>query len=338
MDAFAGTAFDGDAGLMLVPFQKNIDGKTECGICPLHCRLSEGQSGVCKGRKVVEGELIATNYGRSTSFQVDPIEKKPLYHFKPGSMIASAGANGCNLSCNWCQNCTISQFVQPTRYMAPKDMGDWATSHDLVGLAYTYTEPFIWYETVRDAGAQVRKRGGVNVLVTNGMVAEEPLEALLPLIDAANVDLKFIDPEPYQEIGGDLEAVQRTIRMLARAGAHLEITHLLVTGKVDEDSVGRLAEWIANVDRGIPLHLTRYFPRHRWDQPATSRRFMERVYRIASESLDHVYLGNAVTEVGRHTYCAVCGSIVVRRRGEVDTLGMEADGSCSHCGSGVIRM
>ncbi len=205
-----------------------------CDICPVHCSLSEGQVSVCQGRQVVDGKLQAINYGQVVALHLDPIEKKPLYHVMPGSEILSVGANGCNLHCQWCQNCEISQGTVVTRFMAPEEIAQAGVRSPSVGIAYTYTEPFIWYETLRDTIPLVHALGGINVLVTNGFVEKEPLEALLPYIDAANVDLKFLDDELYKKYtGGRLPTVQHTIARMVESGVHVEITHLMVSGLVE---------------------------------------------------------------------------------------------------------
>ncbi|MFH0883053.1 MAG: AmmeMemoRadiSam system radical SAM enzyme [bacterium] len=315
----------------------HVDGaRIVCEICPVHCKLSEGQVGICRGRGVVDGELVALNYGRVVSFNHDPIEKKPLYHFLPGANIASVGPNGCNLRCKWCQNCEISQFDAPTRYIPPEILAERAMEHRSVGLAYTYAEPMIWFETIRDTAPLVRKAGGVNVLVTNGYVDENPLEELLPLIDAANVDLKFADPRLYKTgSGARLDVVQRTIKRMVEAGVHVEITHLLVTGMSDnEQGVHQIAEWVASLDENIPLHLSRYFPRHLVSEPPTLLEFMERAWDVARTSLRYVYLGNISTRRGADTLCPSCGATAVRRSGwAVDASGVRGDGSCASCGT-----
>ena len=321
--------------VVTVPYSHTEGERIVCDICPVHCKLAEGQAGICRGRAVIDGQLVATNYGRIVSFNLDPIEKKPLYHFLPGSQIASAGPNGCNLRCKWCQNCEISQFDAPTRFVPPETLAERAMGHGSVGLAYTYAEPMIWFETIRDTAPLVRERGGVNVLVTNGYIEEEPLEELLPLIDAANVDLKFADPRLYQTgSGARLDVVQRTIERLVKAGVHVEITHLLVTGMSDnEQGVKQISEWIASIDKDIPLHLSRYFPRHLAKEPPTLLEFMERAWDLARNSLRYVYLGNISSGQGADTICPSCGATAVRRSGwSVDTSGLRSDGSCASCG------
>lgn len=270
-----------------------------CELCFHHCDLSEGQTGFCRARACQDGAIIPLNYGKLTSLALDPIEKKPLRRFHPGSLILSVGSFGCNLRCPFCQNHEISMAGAGEAAMmelSPEALADKALELQYrgnIGVAYTYNEPLIGYEFVRDCAALVRERGMVNVLVTNGTIEEAPWRALLPLIDAANIDLKGFTPEWYRKLGGDLETVKRSI-VLAVEQCHVEVTTLLVPG--ENDSVGEiraLAQWLASVDRSIPLHLSRFFPRYRMsDRPPTP---VEEVYRLAGEAktyLSFVYTGN----------------------------------------------
>lgn len=319
-----------------VPYAHRKGERIVCDICPVHCALREGDVGICRGRKVEGGRLIATNYCQVAASHRDPIEKKPLYHFLPGSEIWSVGPNGCNFRCVWCQNCDISQFGVPTRYVAPETMRDEAVSKGSVGIAYTYSEPLIWFETIRDVAPLVKKAGGANVLVTNGYISPEPLEELLPWIDAANVDLKSLDEAVYRRmIGGKRDAVLATIDRLLDAGVHVELTHLLVTDVADrEESIERVAAWIAERGKHIPLHISRYFPHHRSTQPPTSPEFMERAWRIASNHLDFVYLGNIAGSLGRDTHCPSCGAVCVHRSGyRTSADGVNRNGACAACGA-----
>jgi len=205
-----------------------------------------------------------------------------------------------------------------------------------IGLAYTYSEPLIWFETIRDTAPHIREAGGVNVLVTNGYIESRPLEELLPLVDAANVDLKFSDPQLYMTgSGARLDVVQRTIERMVEVGIHVEITHLLVTGMADREAgVREIAEWVASVDPNIPLHLSRYFPRHLTTEPPTILEFMERAGEIARESLSHVYLGNMGSAGQSNTYCPQCRQLAVERSGAgVRMVGVGVKGECVSCGT-----
>ena len=270
-----------------------------CELCFHHCDLSEGQTGFCRARACRNGAIVPLNYGKVTSLALDPIEKKPLRRFHPGSRILSVGSFGCNLRCPFCQNHEISMSRDGELEMAevsPEALADKALElkgDSNIGVAYTYNEPLIGYEYVRDCAALVHERGMVNVLVTNGTIEEAPWRALPPLIDAVNIDLKGFTPEWYQRLGGNLEAVKSSI-CLAAERCHVEVTTLLVPGENDSaEEVTALAQWLASVDRDIPLHLSRFFPRYRMmDKLSTP---VERVYRLADvarEYLSFVYTGN----------------------------------------------
>ncbi|MBR1497453.1 MAG: AmmeMemoRadiSam system radical SAM enzyme [Oscillospiraceae bacterium] len=270
-----------------------------CPLCFHRCTLEEGQTGFCRARANENGKIVPRNYGAVTSLALDPIEKKPLRRFRPGSMVLSVGSFGCNLRCPFCQNHEISMAGAgdlPLRELSPEALAALATQlrpRGNTGVAFTYNEPLISYEYVRDTAALVHARGMANVLVSNGTVSEEPWRALLPALDAANIDLKGFTGRWYRRLGGDLETVKRSIEIAAER-IHVEVTTLLVPGENDsEEEIRALAQWLAGLRRDIPLHLSRFFPRYRMlDKPPTP---VERVYRlaeIAREYLDDVFTGN----------------------------------------------
>ena len=273
--------------------------KALCKLCFHHCALDEGQTGLCRARACQDGKIVSLNYGKLTSLALDPIEKKPLRRFHPGSLILSVGSFGCNLRCPFCQNHEISMAGDsgiPTVEVSPEQLAAQAAElvpHGSIGVAYTYNEPLIGYEYVRDCAALVHEQGMVNVLVTNGTVEEEPWRALLPLVDAANIDLKGFTPSWYRRLGGDLETVKRSI-VLAAERCHVEVTTLLILGENDsEEEIRELARWLASISPEIPLHLSRFFPQYQMvDRLPTP---VEQVYRLseaAQEYLSHVYTGN----------------------------------------------
>lgn len=245
------------------------------------------------------GVIVPLNYGKVTSLALDPIEKKPLRRFHPGSLVLSVGSFGCNLRCPFCQNHEISMVgdseIEAVE-LSPEALADKALElrvYGNIGVAYTYNEPLIGYEYVRDCAALVHERGMVNVLVTNGTIEEAPWRALLPLIDAASIDLKGFTSEWYRKLSGDLNTVKRSIT-LAVEQCHVEVTTLLVPGENDSvEEIRALAQWLASVNPEIPLHLSRFFPRYRMtDKPPTP---VDRVYRLADEArayLSFVYTGN----------------------------------------------
>ena len=273
--------------------------KTRCELCFHHCALDEGQTGLCRARACQDGKIVSLNYGKLTSLALDPIEKKPLRRFHPGSLILSVGSFGCNMRCPFCQNHEISMAGDsgiPTVEVSPEQLA--AKAAELVpqgniGVAYTYNEPLIGYEYVQGCASLVHEQGMVNVLVTNGTVEEEPWRALLPLIDAANIDLKGFTPAWYRRLGGDLETVKRSIALAAER-CHVEVTTLLIPGENDsEEEIRELARWLASISPEIPLHLSRFFPQYQMvDRLPTP---VEQVYRLAEAArgyLSYVYTGN----------------------------------------------
>lgn len=264
-----------------------------------HCQLEEGKSGNCKARKNEGGSIVCSNYGQVTSLALDPIEKKPLRMFRPGTMILSAGSYGCNLRCPFCQNHEISmagEIDSETLYLSPQDLADKAAEYRSIGnigIAYTYNEPLVGYEYVRDTSRLVKEAGMVNVLVTNGSASLPVLEEILPYIDAMNIDLKGFSQEYYRKLGGDLETVKNFIERSAQT-CHVELTTLIVPGENDSTrEMEAEAGWIASLNAEIPLHVTRFFPQyHMKDRPATD---VERVYELADTArkyLKHVFVGN----------------------------------------------
>lgn len=270
-----------------------------CPVCPHHCTLAEGQYGCCRARKREQNSIVSVNYGKITSLMLDPIEKKPLRRFYPGSMILSIGTFGCNLACPFCQNHEISMAGQadvPWREITPVQLAALAEayrSHGNTGIAFTYNEPLVGYEFVRNTARLVHERGMKNVMVTNGFAELPVLEKLLPYIDAMNIDLKGFTDAYYQKLGGNLETVKAFIARAAR-DCHVELTTLIVPGENDgEDEMEAEAKWIASLDADIPLHVTRFFPQYRMTDRGPTK--VETVYRlrdIAGTYLSHVYTGN----------------------------------------------
>lgn len=276
--------------------------KTVCQVCMHHCALEPGQTGLCRARKNVGGEIICENYGRITSLALDPVEKKPLRDFYPGSMILSVGSYGCNLRCPFCQNHQISMADRASfdvEKVSPKELADMALiwkeqkKAGNIGVAYTYNEPLVGWEFVRDTARLVREYGMRNVLVTNGTASQEVLEELLPWIDAMNIDLKGFCEEYYRKLGGDLETVKAFITRAAKS-CHVELTTLIVPGENDSpEDMEAQAQWIFGLRPTIPLHITRFFPRHCMrDREPTDIEQLYRLARIAGRYLEKVYVGN----------------------------------------------
>ena len=282
-----------------------------CKVCFRHCNIPEGGLGFCGARTCTDGEVTAANYGRVTSLALDPIEKKPLARFRPGSMILSAGSYGCNLRCPFCQNYQISwseeayRFAGRAEYISPEELAGMAHScrdRGNIGVAFTYNEPLIGYEYIRDTAKLVHGQGMVNVLVTNGTADLSVLSELAPYIDAMNIDLKGFTDHYYNEVlGGDRGMTMAFIEEAVKH-CHVELTTLIVPGENDsEDEIREMTEWIAGlgdaegvpVGTEIPLHISRFFPRfHMTDRDATKVRLVYRLADVARERLKHVYTGN----------------------------------------------
>lgn len=276
-------------------YWEKIDGAVHCLLCPHDCKIVNGVTGVCGVRRNIDGRLYTLVYGEATSVSLDPIEKKPLYHYHPGENILSLGTKGCNFKCPFCQNWEISQDQEAqTQKITSQWVIDKTKECKSFGIAYTYNEPFIWYEFVLETAKLAKGEGLENVLVTNGYVNPNPLEEMLPFIDAMNIDLKSIDDEFYRRYcKGTLEPVLHTIKRSVKA-CHVELTNLVIPGLNDsEEDFIRLVDWIYNnAGAEVPLHFSRYFPCYKLDQPATPKETLERACRIAKKKLKNVYLGN----------------------------------------------
>lgn len=310
-------------------FQKEGD-RVICNLCPHRCNIAKGKTGICRQRRNVDGILIAEGYGNISSIALDPIEKKPLYHFYPGSQILSIGGLWCNLNCKFCQNWHIAHEKQFTRYVPPEDIVDKAIELGSIGIAFTYNEPVIWYEYVYDTAKLARKKGLKNVLVTNGFINREPLEGLLPYIDAVNIDVKAFNDEFYREIcAGALSPVKDAVEISASV-CHVEITTLIIGGLNDNpNEIETLAKWLSKIDDNIPLHLSRYYPNYKLDIPATPRETLLSLRSTAQQYLPFVYVGNLMG-VDNNTYCRECGNLLIERGFETHIRGIRG-GKCSNC-------
>ncbi len=274
-----------------------------CNVCFHHCEIPEGGRGFCGARTCVDGRIQAENFGKITSLALDPIEKKPLARFRPGSRILSVGSYGCNLRCPFCQNHEISWSAQAmalanrAETMTPEELVDLAMQlrpRRNIGLAFTYNEPLIGWEFVRDTAKLAKEQGLVNVMVTNGTAELPVLEELLPYIDAMNIDLKGFTEHYYTDVlGGSLEMVKAFITRAAEA-CHVELTTLIVPGENDsEEEMRELSAWVAGLNKEIPLHLSRFFPRfHMMDRLPTNVAHVYHLAEIARKKLAFVYTGN----------------------------------------------
>jgi pyruvate formate lyase activating enzyme len=320
-----------------VPFYEKKDGFVQCRMCPHYCRIKPLYTGICRVRQNLAGTLYATNYGDCVSVAMDPIEKKPLYHFHPGSVILSLGIRGCNLKCSFCQNWQLVYGNDKGIEMTPEQVVDLALRHrdsGCVGIAYTYSEPFMWYEFVYDTARLAYEAGIKNVLVTNGYVNEEPLREILPYIDAMNIDVKAFTDEFYREnCIGHLEPVLNTVKIASKE-CHVEITTLIIPTLNDStDEIGRLVDWIASVDPEIPFHLSGYFPNFQMDIYSTPESTIRHAREIALQKLKFVYLGNIIDRDGSTTYCPNCSKPVLSRTGFYTESVNVKQGKCGYCGS-----
>jgi pyruvate formate lyase activating enzyme len=312
------------------------DGKLRCHICPHNCIIPADKAGICRQRRNISGKLYLLNYGKVTSVNIDPIEKKPLYHFYPGSKIISFGTNGCNLACMFCQNWTISQQDASTEDLAPEDVIKLARQHDSKSIAYTYNEPLMWFEFVRDCAKLARQNGLLNVLVTNGFINPESFKELIPYIDALNIDVKSFNPEFYKKLcKAKLEPVLETC-ITANKSALLEITNLVIPGENDsDDDFNALAKWVSDkLGKNTPIHFSAYHPSYKFDRPKTTENTLIRAYKIAKQHLNFVYLGNVTTETGNDTVCVKCREKLVERDGyNIKILKLAETGKCANCGT-----
>ncbi len=279
--------------------------------------------------------MVLRQYGRVVSAAVDPIEKKPLYHFLPGLPILSIAASGCSLHCGFCQNWSLSQGAGGRAVeMSPAEVVAEAQRCDSTGIAYTYSEPLVWYEFVRDTGRLAHAAGLKNVIVTNGYLNREPLRELLPLIDAANIDLKSMDEDFYRKIcKGKLQPILDAIALCHETGVHLEVTNLVIPGhNDDEEQIGRLVSFVADLSPNIPLHFSAYHPAYKFTAPPTDPGRLLEAARLARRQLRYVFLGNVLLDEGTDTICPDCGAVAIERSGYHAVNHLTAAGGCPRCG------
>ena len=312
-------------------------GKVKCRLCPHNCTIEEGKFGICKTRTAQGCKLYTTIYGEVSAIAMDPIEKKPLYHFFPGSSILSIGTVGCSFKCQFCQNYHISQNPNyPTDFYSPEEIAELALNKSSIGVAYTYSEPLIWYEYVYDTGIEARKRGLKNVFVTNGYINQEPLLELLKYADAFNIDLKSFNKDFYRKIiGGKLEPVLETIKEISRhPEIDLEVTTLVIPGYNDSDKeMEEITDFLASLNKDIPYHLSAYYPAYKFKAPPTPVETLERLKEIAERKLNYVYLGNVAGPT--NTYCPECGALLIERHGYYTGIVDLKGDKCGKCGAKI---
>lgn len=320
--------------------------RVHCLLCPNDCRIAEGRRGVCGVRAVEGTRLQALTYGLVSSVAVDPIEKKPVFHYCPGTEVLSLGSVGCSMRCGHCQNWQISRpkgddGTVPLRYIAPREVTDLALRHDCPGIAFTYNEPVIWLEYVLDAGRSAKEHGLFVVMVTNGYVTAVGLDAFAEVVDVWRVDIKGFDEATYRTLCkvSHPEAVrEQAVRARHAHGMHVEcVTNIVPTLNDSDEELRAVAEWIAgSLGADTPWHITRFHPYLDLSHlPPTPLETLERAREIGQEAgLDFVYLGNVDVPGGEDTVCPSCGAVAVRRRGfTVVAESLDASGACASCGA-----
>jgi len=328
----------------LRPLFLKYDRYIECRLCPHYCKIAPGKKGICGARKNTGEKIELLTYGVISGCSSDPVEKKPLYHFFPGHNILSVGSYGCNMRCDFCQNWHISQGF-PEKPVASTDSrmlaSEAGASYRNIGLAFTYNEPVIWFEFVMDTALQIKEKGMFTVMVSNGFINSDPLNELLQVIDAFNIDLKAFNGSFYKKLtGAEIEPVKESLLQIAGAGRHLEITTLIIPEL--NDSVEEMEDecrWIAGeLGNNTPLHLSRYYPVYKRNNPPTTQDVLEKLYEVAKKYLSNVYLGNVSGITGQDTYCSSCGTTVTKRSGySIKLMNLTTEGKCQKCGNNVYR-
>jgi len=312
----------------------------KCELCPTNCELGDYQVGACSVRVNREGRLFSMVYGRPCAVHIDPIEKKPFFHLIPRSTAFSVATAGCTLSCKFCQNWEISQArPEKTRNydMPPEKLVDLAVKNKCRVIAYTYTEPTVFYEYMYDTAKLAKERGLINTMHTCGYINPKPMEELAPYIDAANVDLKSMDDGFYQDVcGGRLQPVLDTLKLMRKEGLWIEVTNLAVPTLNDrEDNFRRLAGWVAeNLGTDTPIHFSRFLPYYKLkDLPPTPPMTLKLARDTAmKEGVKYVYIGNLRGVPGENTYCPSCGRMIIQRVGYYVGQMLVRDGKCAYCG------
>jgi pyruvate formate lyase activating enzyme len=326
-------------------FRKLENGMVKCVLCPHECKLRASQFGICNVRRNLDGRLETENYGRLSAIAMDPIEKKPLYHYYPGRSILSIGSFGCNMKCSFCQNCSISQVsfedYSESRNYLPGEIIDMACSdEDNIGIAYTYNEPAVYYEYMIDSAVMAHKKGLRNVVVTNGFINQDPMEELLQLADAFNIDIKAFSDDFYRKIAGaSLKPVLEAIKQVSVSGKHFELTYLVIPGLNDNyDEFKNLISWICDeCGEDTVLHISRYFPHHRLTLPPTRLEVLSDFVEIARDRLHFVYPGNTGSGLSSDTLCPECRSVLIRRNYyHIAKVNLDQAGACKNCNHKVL--
>jgi len=326
-----------------VLYKKLKDKKVRCNLCNHRCLISPGKRGICFVRENKNGTLYSLVYGIALAANIDPIEKKPLFHFQPGTVSFSIATAGCNFRCEFCQNWQISQITKGSKgeiigeKLSPNEIVKKAKRTGCASIAYTYTEPTIFFEYAQDTAKLAKKEGITNVFVTNGYQTPETIKEMAKFVDAANIDLKSFSEKFYQKVcGAKLKPVLESIKLMHQAGIWIEITTLVVPKQNDsKKELAQIAQFIAKVNKSIPWHISRFHPDYKMlDANPTPIETLEMAYEIGKKAgLKYVYLGNIITETKENTYCPKCNNLAIRRVGyQTEILGVDKKGVCSECG------
>jgi len=325
-------------------YNKLDDNIVQCQLCPRRCVISPGQRGFCQVRENRKGVLYSLVYAKPCAIHIDPIEKKPLFHFLPSTYAFSIATAGCNLKCVFCQNWAISQAKPEDvnyTYLEPQDLVKKAKASGAGTIAYTYTEPVIFYEYMLDCAKLAKKQGIKNVMHSNGFINEQPLRQLCEFLDASNIDLKGFNQEYYQKMTlGNLDDVLRTLKILKQEGVWLEITNLILPGyNDDQDSLIKMCLWIQqNLGSDVPVHFSRFHPSHKMlSLNPTPLATLEKAGKIARDcGLNYVYIGNVPAHAAESTYCPNCHKIVIKRSGySILKVNIDKQGKCGFCGEEI---
>jgi pyruvate formate lyase activating enzyme len=320
---------------------EQLDGqKVKCKTCAWRCTIKIGKRGFCGVRENRNGKLYAINYGLVSSVNVDPIEKKPLFHFYPGSSVFSLGTVGCNFRCLYCQNYTISHVsiddsISELIEYTPEEAIEMAKSYGCRGIAWTYNEPAIWFEYTYDSAKLAKAEDLYTVYVTNGYMTEEALEMISPFLDAMNIDVKGFTQEFYTKLcKTKLKPVLETVERAYGLGIHIELTYLVIPSYNDsQEEITQFVDWVAGIDKDIPVHFSRFHPDFKLtDVPMTPTKTLERAWNIAKEKLNYVYLGNIPGHNGENTHCSKCNSLLIERIGYRTKIVGLTGNECSKCG------
>ena len=318
------------------------DNTVNCNLCNRRCTIKEGKRGFCRVRENKKGKLYTLNYALASSLAVDPIEKKPFFHFHPGTDVYSMGTLSCNLRCLQCQNYTISQKDLDMEYLqeiTPEKAVKMAKENDCQGIAWTYNEPTIWFEYSLDTAKQAKKNRLYTVYVTNGYMTTEALDTIEPYLDAMNIDIKGFNEKFYKNIcKAKLQPVLETTKRAVEKGIHVEITNLIIPGHNDTtEEIKKLVDWIAELDDSIPLHFSRFRPDYKLrNTKPTPTETLEKAMEIGKKKLKYVYIGNIPGHKGENTYCHKCGELLIERIGFTIMKDKTRDGNtCPQCNTKI---